>query len=229
MKGLFSLVFVVITVGANAQGMLGINAKIYQTKGDFNKNVEAVPAGISFNYLQGLKNNKFSLGGELGIAMYANNQYDFETASGKTITIDEEDCFWTLHADFRYYFYRIPALKAYGQTRVGMTTFFSSRTPMESTNEFKESFEFHGTAFNMGIGGGMLLNFRQIFKKEAGVINLDLGAAVHSGSTANYRYMPEGTLSDTLDDGVYKSVTNYIDYRIGLLFIPSQRVRQNDQ
>lgn len=213
--------------GMRAQNMMGINAKIYQTKGDFNKNVAAVPAGISFNYLHGFK-DKFSIGGELGIAMYANNQYDYETSSGSTIRIDEEDCFWTLHADFRYYFYHSPALKAYGQARMGMTTFFSSRMPLETTSEFKESFEFHGTAFNVGVGGGMLLNFKQIFKKEPGTINLDLGVALHSGSSTDYRYMPEGSLSDTLDDGVYKSVTNYIDYRIGLLFVPSWKSKPGD-
>lgn len=207
---------------AQAQSMYGINLKIYQTKGDFNKNVQAVPVGMSFNYLYHIKESKFSIGAELGVAMYANNQYDYETASG-TIRVDEEDCFWTLHADARYYFYQIPALKAYAVGRVGMTTFFSSITPVEVTSDFSESFEFHGTAFNVGVGGGVLINFRGLFNKEKqqGNVNLDLGASLHSGSKTGYRYMAEGSQSTSLDEGTYQSVTNYIDYRIGIIFNPS--------
>ena len=208
---------------AQAQSMYGINLKIYETKGDFNKNVQAVPVGLSFNYLYHIKESKFSIGAELGVAMYANNQYDYDLPSGGTVRVDEEDCFWTLHADARYYFYQIPALKAYAVGRVGMTTFFSSRTPVEVTSEFTESFEFHGTAFNVGVGGGVLINFGGLFNKEKqqSNANLDLGASLHSGSKTGYRYMPEGSQSATLDDGSYQSVTNYIDYRIGIIFNPS--------
>ena len=205
----------------DAQNMWGMNVKIYETKGDFNKNVEAVPVGISFNYLRGL-NDKISIGGELGIAMYANNHYDYETSQGP-ITIDEEDCFWTFHGDFRYYFYRTPSVKTYAQARLGLTTFFSSRTPQQETPEFKETFEFHGTAFNTGIGGGVLLNFGSIFNKKPGNVNLDLGIALHSGSSTDYRYMNEGSQAITLHDGIYQSVTNYIDYRIGFLFVNAWR------
>jgi hypothetical protein len=112
-------------------------------------------------------------------------------------------------------------LKAYAQARVGLTTFFSSRTPQETTPEFRETFEFHGTAFNTGLGGGVLVNFGSLFKKQTGSLNLDLGAALHSGSSTSYRYMDEGSQSVTLNEGVYQSVTNYIDYRIGFLFVPS--------
>ncbi|NJN41138.1 MAG: hypothetical protein HC811_01725 [Flammeovirgaceae bacterium] len=59
-----AMVLVFWAVVAYSQSMVGINAKIYQTKGDFNKNVQAVPAGMSINYLY-LVNNKFSVGGEL--------------------------------------------------------------------------------------------------------------------------------------------------------------------
>ncbi len=213
---LLSIAVMVVATSACAQNMWGINLKIHETKGDFNKNVNAIPVGISFNYLHAFK-EKFSIGGELGIAMYANNRYDFETQGSGIIQVDEEDCFWTIHSDFRYYFYRTPALKAYAQARVGLTTFFSSRTPTQETSEFRESFEFHGTAFNSGVGGGLLVNFGSLFKNEPGIVNLDLGVAAHSGSKTDYRYMREGTQSVTLDDGVYRSVTNYMDYRIGVL------------
>jgi hypothetical protein len=221
-----SLLFLLITaiaVGTQAQGMLGVNLKVYQTKGDFNKNVNAVPFGISFNYLHRLRESKLSVGAELGVAMYANNQYDYELPSGGNVRVDEEDCFWTLHADVRYYFYEIPGLKAYAQGRVGMTTFFSSRTPVELTSEFRETFEFHGTAFNVGAGGGVLINFGTLFNKEKkpGMVSLDLGASIHSGSKTDYRFMQEGSQSSTLDDGTYQSVTNYIDYRLGVIFNPS--------
>ncbi len=206
----------------HAQGMYGFNVKVYQTKGDFNKNVQAVPVGISFNYLHHIKDSKFTLGGELGVAMYANNQYDYELPSGGTALIDEEDCFWNFHVDARYYFYQVPAMKAYAQGRVGMTTFFSSRIALDPTPEFEDTFEFHGTAFNVGLGGGVLINFGGLFNKDKvqGNVNLDLGATLHSGSKTDYRYMAEGSQSLSLDDGTYKSVTNYIDYRIGVAFNP---------
>lgn len=205
-------------VSAIGQSLWGLNVKIYQTKGDFNKNVQAVPVGLSFNYLHSLS-DRFSIGGELGVAMYANNQYDYQTSTGP-IKVEEEDCFWTIHSDFRYYFYRTPSLKTYVQGRLGLTTFFSSRIPVKETPEFNESFDFHGTAFNTGIGGGLLLNFKSLFKKEPGRLHLDLGASLHTGSSATYRYMKEGSQSVALTDGRYHSVTNYIDYRIGFLLAP---------
>ncbi|MDH4058344.1 MAG: hypothetical protein OEU76_06245 [Cyclobacteriaceae bacterium] len=222
MKTLVALfAFVTLAISIQAQNMWGFNAKVYQTKGDFNKNVEAVPVGFSFNFLRGV-NEKFAIGAELGIAMYANNEYEYETSSGP-ITIFEEDCFWTFHGDFRYFFYRTPTLKAYLQARLGLTTFFSSRTPEEETPEFRETFDFHGTAFNTGLGGGMLINCKSLFKKQPGSLNLDLGVALHSGSSTDYRYMGEGSQSVSLDDGIYQSVTNYIDYRIGFVFVPEWR------
>ena len=227
MKQIISTFLIVIafTIISHAQSMWGMNMKIYQTKGDFNENVEAVPFGISLSYLHRIKESKFSVGAELGIAMYAYNEYNYELPSGGNLIIDEEDCFWTLHADVRYYAYEVPAFKAYAQGRLGMTTFFSSVTSEVSSPEFQDTFEFHGTAFNMGIGAGALINFKALFNKDrkVGVANLDLGVSVHSGSSAIYRYMPEGTSTTSLDEGTYQSVTNYIDYRIGLVLIPSAR------
>ena len=205
-----------------AQGVFGFNVKVYQTKGDFNKNVQAVPVGISLNYLYHIPDSKFTVGGELGVAMYANNQYDYALPSGGTTRIDEEDCFWNFHVDGRYYFYQVPAMKAYAQGRIGMTTFFSSRIALDPTAEFEDSFEFHGTAFNVGLGGGVLINFGAMFSKDKtqGNVNLDLGASVHSGTKTDYRYMAEGSQSVSLNAGTYQSVTNYIVYRIGVIFNP---------
>jgi hypothetical protein len=227
MKQIITTILLVFTfsIFSQAQSMWGINMNIYQTKGDFNKNVEAVPVGISLSYLHRIKESKFSVGAEFGIAMYADNEYKYELPSGEILTIDEEDCFWTLHADVRYYAYEVPALKAYVQGRLGMTTFFSSVTPRYPTPEFQETFQFHGTAFNLGIGGGALINFKALFnnEKKQGVANLDLGINVHTGTSTEYRYMPEGTKPMSLDEGTFQSVTNYVDYRIGIVLIPSAR------
>lgn len=221
----FTLFVLVCSISAHSQSMWGVNMKIYQTKGDFKNNVAATPAGLSLNWLYRIKESKFSVGAELGVAMYANNEYNYDLPSGGTVVIAEEDCFWTMHADVRYYLYEAPAIKAYAQGRLGMTTFFSSRTAIEVTPEFQDTFEFQGTAFNMGLGGGVLINFKGLFsgEKKQGTVNLDLGASLHTGSTAKYRYMPESSQSSTLENGTFQSVTNYIDYRIGLIFIPSAR------
>ncbi|NJN41137.1 MAG: hypothetical protein HC811_01720 [Flammeovirgaceae bacterium] len=64
-----------------------------------------------------------------------------------------------------------------------------------------------------------------MFKKKAGSLHIDLGVALHSGSSSQYRYMEEGSQINNLDDGIYQSVTNYIDYRMGLVFMPSLKNR----
>ena len=223
---LYSIVFLfAVTISARSQSMWGINTKIYQTKGDFNKNVDTAPVGLSFNWLYRIKESKFSIGAELGVAMYANNRYKYDLPSGGTVFIDEEDCFWTIHADLRYYIYEVHALKAYAQGRLGMTTFFSSRMTTEFTPEYEDTFEFHGTAFNVGLGGGVLINFKGVFGKEKkqGTVNLDMGVSLHTGSATEYRFMAENSQSTTLNNGTFQSVTNYVDYRVGLIFIPAAR------
>jgi len=218
MKKLFpSLLLLLTSYSLLSQSWdLGINAKIYDPQGEFNTNVEGIAGGIG---IRGLRNNasgRWSVGGELGIAMYSSDTYDLQTDNG-TFEIYEEDCFWTAHGVVQYTIYRTDLIRTYAEGRIGATTFFSSRLAENEDAPFEDEFKFHGTAFNSGLGAGVTINFGQLFGKERNILNLDLGAKLHSGSTSSYREMDNIDRASSLEEGQYRSLTHYMGYHFGLL------------
>lgn len=190
---------------------LGVNIKVYDPISKFKENVaSSTPAGISFNYLRTREGSRLSLGGELGVAMYSSNDYILNH-QGRDIEVNEEDCFWTIHGVIRYDIYRTEKFVTYAEGRAGLTTFFSSTTPIDSDTGYRGEFNFHGTAFNTGLGGGFL------YRVGSGIW-INIGANLHSGSKVGYRYMPESDQSVSLDDGQYESLTHYMGYRLGVSF-----------
>ncbi len=210
--------------GHSQNNSLGVNIKVYSPHGEFNRNVTHTPFGLSFLYKRQSNESPFSWGSEFGIAMYYNNKYDYELIRegypGEFVEVDEEDCFWTLHIIGQYDFMSTPAFKSYGEVRLGMTTFFSSRTTEEENTHFKAQFKFHGTAFNTGFGAGMMINPGRLFSKdkEPGNLWINLGANVHTGSSAAYRSVSDSNATQTLGEGKYRSLTYYTDFRLGVLF-----------
>ncbi len=202
---------------ASAQWDLGIDLKVYDPAGEFNSNVDGVAGGLSIRGIRNSTNGRWSYGGELGVAMYSSDQYDVTLPSGNQIEVDEEDCFWTLHGLVQYTLFQNEAIRTYGEGRIGMTTFFSSTTSLVETSEFSDEFEFHGTAFNTGLGGGITLNIGKIFTGERNNFNFDAGVNVHSGTNAVYRDMDAVDTPAPLDAGKFKSLTHYVGYRFGLL------------
>lgn len=206
---IFALLFTTICFAQ--QNQLGINVKVYDPISSFSKNVDkSIPAGISVNYMRSKEESRYSFGGEFGIAMYSSNDYTLNYR-GQNIEVNEEDCFWTVHGVLRYDVYRTDKFVTYAEARAGLTTFFSSTTPLEANTGYKGAFEFHGTAFNTGLGGGVL--FRVGHKTW-----INAGANLHSGSKVGYRYMPESDQSVSLEEGQYKSLTHYMGYRLGVSF-----------
>jgi len=205
-----------------AQGSLEINAKVYSPHGDFKRNVDHIPAGLSFSYTRTIKNSRFYWGAELGIAMYYYDQYEYELVKegypGEFVEVAEEDCFWTGHLLARYLFISTENVRTYGEARMGATSFFSSRMAVEENSPFKNEFSVHGTAFNTGIGGGIMLNPRGLLSKTKppGNLWIILGANLHSGSATNYRFA-EGAQRQPLSGGKYKSLTHYTDFKLGLV------------
>lgn len=210
---------------STAQWSVGANIKVYDALGSFDENVNATPAGISF---VGHKRGKgrLSYGGEIGVAMYTNDQYQYDLTAegqpGRTILVDEEDCFWTAHASLRYEMFSSPSVSQYIEVRVGGTTFFSSIIALEDdhSSPFEDKFSVHGTAFNTAFGTGVTVDPQSVFSKgeRQGKWLIDVGMNVHSGSVANYRNFKTAESSQlTLVDGGHKSLTNYIDYRLGVL------------
>jgi len=206
-----------------AQVSLGINAKVYDPTGAFNHNIDRPPGGISISSVYQKEESRLSWGGELGVAMYANERYLLDLSDhgypGESVEVDEEDCFWTLHGFARYDLIKETNFKTFAEARIGMTTFFSSRLALEDNPRINDEFKFHGTAFNTGIGGGIAINPAGIFSKSPGRFWIEIAALYNSGSNTQYRHISESVNSQlNLEDGRYRSLTNYIDYRLGFMF-----------
>lgn len=218
-RHLLLLVLLVLAGSARAQSGFGISLKAYAPKAQFNRNVDKVPFGISLSYLNNINNSRFSWGGEFGVAMYSADEYNIDYR-GRNIRIQEEDCFFTLHGFLRYDIVERSAFKLYSEARVGVTTFFSTTDAVRENTGFEGEFEFHGTAFNMGAGVGLMVNPKALFSKdnERGELWIDLAVNGHSGSRASYRMLPEGEGTFTLDDGKHESLTHYFGYRVGVVF-----------
>lgn len=213
MKKYLAILFLVLTSAfVEAQeNLIGINIKVYKPISDFNKNVDnSIPAGLSFTYLRQPETGKFSFGGELGIAMYSTNDY-YVYYNSQDVKLNEEDCFWNFHGMVRYQLIRSEKFYGYLEFRAGITTFFSSTIAYDENADYPDEFKFHGTAFNTGYGGGASYKIGHRFWLNGGV-NL------HTGSKTTYRYMPESDQTISFEDGKYKSLTHYIDYKLGVQY-----------
>ena len=202
----------------SAQSFMEINLKAYQAVGELNENISQTPFGLSFGYSKGLS-SKFSIGGELGVAMYSSEVYNVQTPSGFT-EIEEEDCFITAHVNSRYFLKGSTVFKPFIEGRLGLTTFFSTKTALETISDFDDTFDVHGTAFNSALGGGVMTDVKQLFKKESGSVLVNISLNYHTGSKASYRnFKKTDDLLPSNAADTFKSLTDYLDYRIGAVFV----------
>lgn len=206
-----------------AQFRFGVNTKVYQSTGQFNDNMNRTPAGLSFSLLK-QTSSRFSWGGELGVAMYSAGDYDYDLAPhgrpGQTIEVYEDNCFWTAHVLARHTIFRKAAIESYVEGRIGVTSFFTNQMALEDNPYFDSKTRVHGFAFNSGFGAGTSLNWGGIFSKdkELGKLWIDLGVNMNSGSNTEYRNAPAISQEYSLNEGVMESLTNYIGYRVGVMF-----------
>ena len=151
--------------------------------------------------------------------MYSSDEYNINYA-GQNLTIYEEDCFFTLHGFVRYNLYETKGLKVYTEGRIGVTTFFSSTEAVIEDTGFEDQFDIHGSAFNLGLGAGLLFNTSTLFKpdNEPGNVWINLGFNGHSGSNTSYRLLPEGSSTHSFEDGQYESLTHYFGFKAGVSF-----------
>lgn len=213
MKKLLTVIIslVAITSLYSQENLIGLNIKVYQPISDFNNNIDSsIPAGFSFTYLRQPETGKFSFGAELGIAMYSTNDY-YTNYNGQDLKINEEDCFWNFHGLTRYQLIKTERFYGYLEFRAGITTFFSSTVAYDESANYPDEFKFHGTAFNTGYGGGASYKIGHRFWINGGV-------NFHTGTKTTYRYMPESNQSISFEDGKYKSLTHYIDYKLGVQY-----------
>lgn len=215
---LISISLSLFTATFQAQN-LGLNYSGFNAQGEFNTNIDRNPVGFSITYVHDLSEDEgpWSVGGEIGAAMYANHEYTAADDNGRLVDIYEEDCFWNIHGLVQYQLINKPEYILYAEGRTGMTTFFSEKHSNDEVADIGDSFRVHGTAFNLGVGGGLRINLSGIFNGDAEfyrAIWLDMAFSTNNGTRTGYRHATEGTLN--LSDASYRSLTDYTHLRIGL-------------
>ncbi|NNC83900.1 MAG: hypothetical protein HKN79_10000 [Flavobacteriales bacterium] len=200
--------------------LLGFNYSKFYAQGDFNRNIDQDPAGISFIYFHDLgEETPWSIGAELGVAMYSMKTFDAVDPQGREFVIHEEDCFWTFHAIARHSFYRSELLQIHAEGRLGISTFFSDQYPNIEEVDFEGHSETHGTAFNAGLGAGFSVNLSGLLHGDGDSRDRVWFSTVYTqsaGTRSRYRNAPEDVLR--LDEGEYRSLTDYANFRFGVLF-----------
>ena len=223
MKHLFTLLLtcsaLLWTTTSNAQIAFGFNYNHTVPLDTYKENLHRNPQGILISVLvKTKKNENLSIGGEFGLAMYADDNYFYELPSGEftgeLIEMYEEDCFLTYNAIARYSFLDEARLSPYVQATVGGLSFFSTRMTAneEDENYFESITKFHGTSLMTGLGAGTT------FRIHPQVL-IDLGAFYNAGTRADYRSIEPGdaTFKRSLDYGKYSSNVSSLSFKIGLL------------
>lgn len=208
------LCFLVVTSAtslASAQTMFGFNYNISNPTGDYAENVQ-LPMGISINLL--VANPKLKglhYGIETGVSMYAGDSYDYDF-NGKTIELSEEDCYLSYQGVARYHFRMNKLVKPYVEGRIGGISYFS--TLMADDQNFKDDSRFYGTSFTYGFGGGVAISLCE-------QMSLDLGVTRAHGLDTNYRSVTKTdpvALKSDLNAGIKSSRTDFLNFKIGVLF-----------
>lgn len=196
---------------------IGFNAKAFQPLTELKQNIDCVPVGFSMNLLRTNEASRFSYGIETGLAMYNYDSYKTEH-QGEIIEIQEEDCFLTLHTFVRYDLLDFEWSRIYAEAKGGTTVFFSTTSAIDcSVEDYDGSIKSHGMAFNLGLGGGLLLN-PSIFSNydKDSKFWIDLGVSSNSGSQSSYSINSNPEVNES-NGPTANSFTHYIDYRIGLI------------
>ena len=174
------------------------------------------PAGFGFNYLRRI-GPRWSVGAEVGVAMYYSAEYVLQTHIGP-VEMYEEDCFWTVRALARYYLVETETFKGFTEFRLGANNFFSDVSAQEEVVADVGKTVSHGNSLVAGIGlGGELglgaVNFKSGKKGSAFV---SVRTAYNFGSPTYYRSanVPSG-ISNDFEDHRYYSEISYIDVNLG--------------
>ncbi len=204
-------------VQAQSNTSFGLNFNLANPQQEFKENINRLPAGISFDVMKNIKESRLSIGGELGVAMFFDDEFEYELREegypNEFITLYEEDCYLSYAAVTRYRAFKHAMFNPYLEGRFGGTSFFSTRMAVESSELFDDTTKFHGTSFNAGIGAGFQINFCQT------PLSLDFAAIANSGTHTVYRSITDvdgGAIR--LSDGRVASKTNHINFRFGLRF-----------
>jgi len=204
---------------AEAQVAMGMHYNITQPLSDYQNNLHTNPKGFSFSMMNAVgKSEVLFMGGELGVSMYANEDYLLEVENEynelESIDISEEDCYLRYNAFLRYIPFRHKVLSPYAEVSLGGVSFFSTQIVDEGFEDFFDNqTKFHGTAFNLSAGAGLMVKLSEY-------VALDMAVLANRGQKTHYRSISPSdiNLKKTLDDGRHESFTHHVNYRLGFVF-----------
>lgn len=219
---IFSLLIPFMLTSALAQNnTFGVYFNSSKALGSFGDNLDKNPAGIVLKGSHFLGSSSLSLGAELGISMYSNQDYKVQVANNEFVKVHEEDCYYSGMFTAQYVFYRESLISPYVVGKLGFSTFFSDVMADEETEKFENYNKTHGTSFNTGIGAGFKLNLTQLFNgsEYSRPVYFDFSVIRVNGTKSSYRHIKNyENVSMDLDYGKYNSFTDHMDFHFGIEF-----------
>ena len=228
---LFTALALFAAAGAYGQVSLGLNYVHNTALKSFKENVNRNPVGFGIAALVPINNSRFSVGGELGIAMYANETYIQELSDqgfeGALSEVYEENCFVSYSVFGRLNLIDHAFITPYLEGRMGAISFFTDKIFDEPYSNDPNAYvpdhvepetQFHGTSFQLGGGWGLQFDLQK-FSKYDFPLSIDFGMNYLLGSSTQYRNVsrePENITTDS--EHYYKSTTNNVTYRIGFAY-----------
>lgn len=191
-------------------------------QGVFADNAENQVGGFMCTVLVNpFQNKRFSVGGEVGVSMYANDDFEYTVSQGdfqgRYIEVNQDDCFWQYGATARYHLTDMEAKKVFNpylETRAGGISFFSTLTQGEECEvDYHSETETHGSTFYAGLGGGITFQLNNF-------VLIDLNGVYNKSGQSAYRHIPEPedvTYRLELTDHMYESRTDHISLRLGMI------------
>ncbi len=225
MKQKLTLTLLVVVVSffylakAEAQVSMGMHYNITQPLSDYENNLHENPKGFSFSMMNAIgKSEVLFLGGEIGVSMYANESYFLEIENGsnglESIDISEEDCYLRYNTFLRFVPLKDKIVSPYAEVSLGGVSFFSTQIVDEGYEElFDNQTKFHGTAFNLSGGAGLMV-------KLSNYLALDVAVLANRGQKTHYRSIAPSDLNlkRTLEEGRHESFTHHVNFRMGFVF-----------
>lgn len=212
-------IFCLHSLTCTGQILFGIHFNLSQPLKEYNANLYKRPMGISLDLMhQTKKLAHFYVGGEVGVSMYANEEFNVEInegdLAGEVFEVSEEDCFVRYQLLARYIAFRDNWFHPYVEAQLGGLSFFSSSHADDKySNYFKSNTTFHGTALNLAAGGGVLI-------KTNSCVSFDFSVLANRGTRTFYRSVAPGgeQARRALDDGRKESATHHLNYQAGVVF-----------
>lgn len=217
-----AVLFALFATAPFAQSGFSFGSSIINTLGEFDKYIPSTPVGIYVGLMLPItESGNILAGADVGVSMYAGDSYTQELLlenETQEIEVYEEDCFFHYTALIRYQPFSDVYVNPYVEFRAGGTSFFSTIITEEEYGEyFDDQSKFHGTSFQTGLGGGLVVNLEKIFNSE-NLFSLDFGATYLMGSRTEYRNMAlDHAPGKSLDEAKYESTTDNINFRFGVL------------